>query len=118
MSSTSNQDVAVKRSRVRKNVSNCQARSQQELILDLASKLFWWKSSTEALKNPMRFVAQVMTLGDWAEVRLVERYLGREAFLKVLQSPPPGVFDARSWAYWHAVFRKTPAPKLPRRNLR
>jgi hypothetical protein len=43
--------------------------------------------------------------------------LGRDAFRKVLENPPPGVFDKRSWNYWHLVFGLTSVPPLPERKL-
>jgi hypothetical protein len=36
----------------------------------------------------------------------------------VLEHPPPGVFDARSWAYWNLVLAgRPPAPPLPTRAV-
>jgi hypothetical protein len=35
----------------------------------------------------------------------------------VLDHPPPGVFDQRSWAYWNLKFQRWPAPPLPQPTL-
>lgn len=32
---------------------------------NVAQRLFWWKSPSEALKDPICFLAQVMTYGTW-----------------------------------------------------
>jgi hypothetical protein len=93
------------------------AQRQPRLLRRLAAKVFWWKTPEEALRNPARFVAQVMTHGDWSEVQATRRYFGESAFLSVLRDPPPGILDRRSWAYWHTVLGKLPAPELPRRRL-
>lgn len=38
-------------------------------------------------------------------------------FRKALRQTHPGVFDVRSWAYWHVVLGMDPAPPLPERHL-
>jgi hypothetical protein len=83
----------------------------------VAAKVFWWMAPEEALRAPARFIAQVMTYGNWLDVQSTRRVLGEPAFRAVLENPPPGVFDEKSWHYWHAVFRITPVPPLPRRKL-
>ena len=87
------------------------------MLIRIAQKLFWWKSPTEALDDPIRFVAQVMTLGTWKDVQTSRTTLGDEVFRQALSTPPPGVFDERSWAYWHQVFGIHPVPELSRRKL-
>jgi len=91
-----------------------------ELISELvpvARKVFWYGTPEEALQDIGRFVAQVMTYGDWQDVRTTMRLLGSEQFEAVLDNPPPGVFDRKSWSYWHAHFGRSPAPDLPERRL-
>lgn len=83
----------------------------------LARRMFWWKTPAEALAWPRRFLAQVMTLGTWDDLRVARRYWTEADFRAVLRDPPPGVFDARSWSYWHCVFGIEPVPPLPRRRL-
>jgi hypothetical protein len=93
------------------------AASQSETLIRVAQKLFWWKSPVAALDDPIRFVAQVMTFGTWEDVQTSRATLGDEVFRQVLATPPPGVFDDRSWAYWHHVFGIQPVPELPQRKL-
>ncbi len=83
----------------------------------LARRMFWWKTPTEALAWPRRFLAQVMTLGTWDDLHVARRYWTEADFRAVLLDPPPGVFDARSWSYWHCVFGIEPVPPLPWRRL-
>jgi hypothetical protein len=82
-----------------------------------ASRLFWWKTPAEALADPVRFLAQVMTYGTVEDLILVESYFPESAFREVLANPPAGVFDRRSWAYWHLRFGLEPTPDLPKRHL-
>ena len=93
------------------------AASQPEVLIRIAQKLFWWKSPADALDDPIRFAAQVMTLGTWEDVQTSRTTLGDEVFRQVLSTPPPGVFDERSWAYWHHVFGIHRVPELSRRKL-
>lgn len=86
-------------------------------LLHVARRLFWWMPPEEALEYPVRFLAQVMTLGTWDDVQNVRTELGPECFRMVLQDPPAGVFDPRSWNYWHHVFGIWDVPDLPRRRF-
>jgi hypothetical protein len=83
----------------------------------VASRLFWWKTPAEALKDPVRFLAQVMTYGTIEDIATTQRYFPESAFFEVLSNPPAGVFDQRSWAYWHVRFGLEAALPLPKRKL-
>lgn len=89
----------------------------QEQLKRIAREIFWWQSPEVSLANPRRFLAQLMTLGTWREVQLVKDGFGWDAFKDALVNAPAGVFDRRSWAYWHAFFDLPPA-ELPRRSLK
>jgi hypothetical protein len=84
---------------------------------EVASRLFWWKTPAEALKYPNRFLAQVMTYGTIEDLAVARRHFPESAFRDVLADPPTGVFDPRSWAYWHVRFGIEPTPAMPTRNL-
>jgi hypothetical protein len=88
-----------------------------EALQCIARKLFWWKLPEEALADTIRFAAQVMTYGNWEDVQTAKAELGEEVFRQTLLKPPPGVFDARSWVYWHHYFRIDPIPPLPKRTF-
>jgi hypothetical protein len=83
----------------------------------VARRLFWWKPPEDSLRDANRFLAQVMTLGTVEDVVVARRTFPEAAFREVLAAPPPGVFDPRSWSYWHLVFGIAPVPELPRRCL-
>ena len=93
------------------------ALSKDEKLIGIAARLFWWKSRTDALADPVRFAAQVMVLGNWEDVQTARQKLGDELFRATLAQAPPGVFDEPSWVYWHNVFGIAPVPPLPTRNL-
>ncbi len=83
----------------------------------VARRVYWWKTPAAALANPTRFACQVMVYGTWDDVVRTRSELGDATFIAGLRSAPPGVFDARSWNYWHHVYGLTPVPPLPTRVL-
>ena len=83
----------------------------------VASRLFWWKTPADALADSRRFLAQVMTYTTIEDLAVVEKHFPESAFRDVLTNPPAGVFDPRSWNYWHVRFGITPTPELPKRRL-
>jgi hypothetical protein len=83
----------------------------------VAARLFWWKSPAEALEYPNRFLAQVMTYGTIEDLAIVRHHFPESAFRAVLADPPAGVFDPRSWSYWHVRFGLEPPPAMPTRKL-
>jgi hypothetical protein len=85
-------------------------------LIPIAKRVFWWGRPEEWLDDAARFVAQVMTFGDWDDTALTLKLLGDSFFQQVLQSPPPGVFDIKSWTYWHHRYQMA-IPPLPLRKL-
>lgn len=83
----------------------------------LARRLFWWKTPAEAVADRVRFLVQLMTFGTWDDVCVARRFYSDEDFRAVLQTPPPGVFGARSWSYWHCVVGSATVPPMPKRCL-
>ena len=88
----------------------------QPALLPVARRVFWWGEPGDWMRDVVRFVAQVMTFGDWHDTGLTLRLLGEDTFRQVLASPPPGVFDPKSWTYWHCRYQ-LPVPPLPGRKF-
>jgi len=86
-------------------------------LLEIARRVCWWKKPEETLADSLSFVARVMTLGSWDEVRAVRAQVGDVLFRRVLQHPPAGIFDARSWHYWHHALGFVVVPPLPQRRI-
>jgi hypothetical protein len=83
----------------------------------LARRLFWWKTPEEALADQDRFLAQVMTCGTWRDIVEARAHWKADAFCEALRHAPPGVFDERSWTYWHYVLDRGPISALPLRKF-
>ena len=73
----------------------------QESLKPLASKYIWWKTPEEAVVMPERVIAQVMNIGDYADVQALVSHVGDEVLRDVLTHAEAGQFNERSWAYWH-----------------
>jgi hypothetical protein len=86
-------------------------------LLEVARRVCWWKKPEETLAASLSFVARVMTLGSWDEVRAVRTQVGDVLFRRILQHPPAGIFDARSWHYWHHALGFAVVPPLPQRRI-
>lgn len=73
----------------------------QESLKPFASKYIWWKTPEEAVVMPERVIAQVMNIGDYADVQTLVSQVGDEVLREVLTHAEAGQFNERSWAYWH-----------------
>ncbi|MDR2173281.1 MAG: hypothetical protein LBE32_03645 [Burkholderiales bacterium] len=73
----------------------------QEALKPLASKYIWWKTPDEAVLMPERVIAQVMNIGDYADVQWLVSLVDDEVLREVLTHADAGQFNERSWAYWH-----------------
>lgn len=72
-----------------------------EVLRTLAAKYVWWKAPEEAAAMPDRVMAQVMNIGDYADVQHLAHRVGDEVLRGVLARAQAGQFNERSWAYWH-----------------
>ncbi len=85
-------------------------------LLAVAERVVWFKSPAEALANPVHFLAHVMTYGTVEDLRALNGVVGPNDFRETLDHAPPGVFDARSWAYWNLRCGRDAATPLPTRR--
>lgn len=85
-------------------------------LLAVAERVVWFKAPTEALAEPIHFLAQVMTYGTLEDLLTLQGLVSMEDFREVLDHAPPGIFDPRSWAYWHLKCKRLPVPPLPVRQ--
>lgn len=83
----------------------------------VARRVMWHCTPEQALAQPYHFLAHVMTYASIADVLTVRKALPPEAFCRALEQAPPGIFDNRSWAYWHLMCGCRQAPPLPERSL-
>jgi hypothetical protein len=66
----------------------------------------------------VQFLAHVIVFGTVEDLKALRRVVGKDDYRAVLEQAPPGIFDPRSWAYWHLLCGLQLAPLLPiRRGL-
>jgi hypothetical protein len=86
-------------------------------VLAVARRVIWFEPPEQAVADPVRFLAYLMTYGTMDDVAVARRYLDLDDFREALKHAPAGIIDERSWAYWHAVTGRYPAPPMPRRVI-
>jgi hypothetical protein len=86
-------------------------------LLAVAQRVVWFRPPGEALDDGVHFLAHVMTYGAPEDLSALSGIVGPDDFREVLAAAPPGIFDPRSWAYWHVLYGKSPAPPLRERRL-
>lgn len=83
----------------------------------LARRMVWFEPPAQALADPIRFMAYVLAHATIEDLAIVRHYVSEDGFREVLDKAPPGIIDARSWAYWNSRLGRYPAPPLPRRRF-
>jgi hypothetical protein len=73
----------------------------RDALKTFASKYVWWKTPDEAIDMPERVIAQVMNIGDYADVVQLVHQVGDDVLREVIAHAQAGQFGQRSWAYWH-----------------
>ena len=92
----------------------------KDALKGFARKYIWWKTPEEAVEFPSRVIAQVMNIGDYADVQSMVNHVGDDTLRDVLTHAEIGQFSARSWTYWHCRLGTATlghVPPLPARRL-
>ena len=82
----------------------------------MARKYVWWQDPRTTLDDPRLLFAQMMTLGTLDDVRWLIDRAPAEVLRQVLREPPVGIFNERSWRFWHLRLGCRPIPPLPARQ--
>lgn len=94
--------------------------AESDELKRLAAKYVWWKTPDDAARLPDRVMAQVMNIGDYADVQSLVALVGDDRLRNVLAQAQAGQFFALSWAYWHyrlALAKLGEVPQLPVRTF-
>ena len=78
----------------------------------------WFKPPAATLSDHVFFLNHVMVYGTVEDLMVAGRRYDDDDFRGALRNALPGIFDARSWAYWHARLGMDPAPPRPVRKFR
>ena len=83
--------------------------------LAIARRLVWFEPPKHALSDTVRFMAYAAARATHGDMRVLRMFISDDEFREALQHAPPGIIDARSWAYWLSKLGRWPPPPLPRR---
>ena len=84
---------------------------------EIARRVIWFEPPSEALQEPIRFMAYAMKHATHQDMKALRNYVSDADFREALDKAPPGIIDPRSWAYWNSVMGRYPAPPLPNRTF-
>ena len=83
----------------------------------MARKYVWWQPPEATLADARLFLAQLMTIGTVDDVRWLLSVASADDLRSVLREPPVGIFNARSWSFWHLQLGFEAVADLPVRRL-
>lgn len=86
-------------------------------LLHVARRMVWFKPPEETLRDPVLLLCHAMTYGTPRDLAVVRRCFDDDALRATLRAAHPGIFDPRSWTYWHVVLDMQPTPPLPTRRF-
>ncbi len=92
--------------------------TQSDFLKKMALKYIWWKSPEQSLQNEQKIIAKIMDIGDYEDVQILIHLFGEQRLQDALKNAEPGMFNERSWAYWHyrlGLSHSEQIPPLPKR---
>ena len=86
-------------------------------LLAVARRVVWFKPPAVTLADDVFFLNYLMTYGTVEDLMVARQRYDDDDLRGALRNALPGIFDARSWAYWHAHLDMGPAPPRPVREF-
>lgn len=86
-------------------------------LVATAARCLWFEPPGRAISDPTRFAAYVLTHGAHRDVKALREQMDDEDLRRALEAAPPGIFDARSWAYWNLMLFDDPTRSMPQRRF-
>jgi len=84
---------------------------QRDRFRDSARRLVWWLKPDEALEQPLRLVVQIMDIGSFSDLKLLQKEFTDTELINILRNAPPGVLSLRSLRFWQVVLKTDAKPK-------
>lgn len=86
-------------------------------LLIVARRVIWFQKPEEALSDKIHFLNYLMTYGSEEDIVIAYKYYTKKDFKEALIKAIPGIFDVKSWNYWHIILDMTPTPPLHKRDI-
>jgi hypothetical protein len=83
----------------------------------LARRIIWFEEPTQALKDPVRFMAYAMSYSTPEDMAVLRTHVSDDDFREALERAPPGIINPGSWTYWNTKMGRLPVPPLPKRTF-
>ena len=90
---------------------------QDDSLLAIARRVIWFEPPATALADPVRFLAYACRYATHEDMAVIRSHVRDEELRHALDNAPPGIIDARSWAYWNLMLDRYPPPPMPVRRL-
>ncbi len=90
----------------------CADRSMTSLA-DVARRVVWFKPPQETIEDEVFFLNHVMIHGFAEDIMEMRSHFDDDALRNALRNAHPGIWDARSWAWWHVILDLEPVSPLP-----
>lgn len=78
----------------------------------IAEGVVWFHEPETTLRDPRLFLSHVMRYGTLEDVLVTNQYFSDADYHEILKNPPAGLFDERSWNFWHIRLGLNPIPNL------
>jgi hypothetical protein len=82
-----------------------------------AERCVWFEPAEASLAHPARLAAYIFTYGNLEDVRALRAQITQSDLRSLIDDAPPGIYDARSWAYWNLMIDRYDAPPMPQRTF-
>lgn len=86
-------------------------------LREASLRCLWFKAPEEAVAYPAELAAYIMTYGLLPDYDALREQLSDDDLREALDHAPPGIFDARSWAYWNLMVGRDETPPMPQRRF-
>ncbi len=81
----------------------------------IARRTIWFEPPETALADRPRFLAYAFRYASAEDMTTLRATLGDDALRYALDCAPPGIIDARSWAYWNLMLGRWPVEEQQNR---
>jgi hypothetical protein len=83
----------------------------------VARRVIWFEPPEQTLSDPVRLMAYAAAYARHEDMKTLRRHVSDDDFREALDRAPPGIIDARSWAYWNSKLGRFPPPPAPVRDF-
>jgi len=92
--------------------------NETEALKKLAERMVWFKEPSDTLADSAHFIAYVLTYGTDEDLAVLnQNHIALPQIKEVLDNPPFGVFNNKSWTYWNLKCGQNDVPPLPIRKF-